>query len=80
VRGEGWKELKVGSVGQIERQWTADQQVVRLKDLQDVGVVGDVEHFKPALWALAVRCGTLYAGHTVVTADGAAWIWRLASR
>jgi hypothetical protein len=79
VRGEGWKELKVGSVGAIECQWTPDKQVVKLNDLHYVGVVGDVERFKATFWELAVRRGVLYAGHTVVTADGAAWIWRVAS-
>jgi hypothetical protein len=79
VRGEGWKELKVGSIGRIERHWTPDTQVVKLKDLHYVGVVGDVGRFKNTFWELAVRRGAIYAGHTVVTADGAAWIWRLAS-
>lgn len=79
VRGEGWKEVKVGSVGQIERCWGSDQQVVKLKDLHYVGVVGDVIPFKRAFWELAVRQGVIYAGHTVVTADGAAWIWGVAS-
>lgn len=79
VRGEGWKELKVGSIGKIERHWTSDTQVVTLKDLHYVGVVGDVERFKSTFWALALRRGAIYAGHPVVTADGAAWIWRLAS-
>jgi hypothetical protein len=79
VRGEGWKELKVGSIGTIERGWTPDKQVVKLKDLHYVGVVGDGVRFKHTFWELAVRRGAIYAGHTVVTADGAAWIWRLAS-
>lgn len=79
IRGEGWKELKVGSVGTIERQWTLDKQVVKLNDLHYVGLVGDVDDFKAAFWALAARRGVLYAGDTAVTADGAAWIWRVAS-
>lgn len=79
VRGEGWKELKVGSVGTIERQWTPDKQVVKLNDLHYVGVVSDVERFKATFWELAVRRGVLYAGDTAVTADGATWIWRVAS-
>lgn len=77
VRQEGWKELKVGSIGRIERHWTADTQVVKLNDLHYVGVVGEVARFKNTFWELAVRRGAIYAGHTVVTADGAAWIWRL---
>ena len=79
IRGEGWKELKVGTVGHIQRQWTASQQVIRLSQLHYVGVVGDVKAFKPALWELAVHHDVPYAGHTVITADGAVWIWRLAA-
>jgi hypothetical protein len=79
VRGEGWKEFKVGSIGQIAREWTADGQVVRLQALSYASVLGDVKAFQARLWALAVQRGMMYAGHTVVTADGASWIWRVAS-
>ena len=79
VREEGWKELKVGSIGTLERPWTPDKQVVKLNDLHYVGGVGAVERFRATFGELALRRGVMYAGHTGVTADGAAWIWRVAS-
>jgi hypothetical protein len=42
-------------------------------------VLGGVEAFGDALWRLAVQQHVPYVGHLAVTADGAAWIWRLAS-
>jgi hypothetical protein len=41
--------------------------------------VGDVTAFENVLWALAVECDIPYAGLVVVTADGAALIWRLSA-
>jgi hypothetical protein len=41
-------------------------------------VLGDVEQFSPALWALAVRHDVPAAKQSRVTADGAAWIWNVA--
>lgn len=78
IRGEGWKEIKVGSIGQIERQGKPDGQAVGLKSLRYVGVLGNVHTFQSAFWALATQCQVMYAGETVVTADGAGWIWRVA--
>ena len=78
VRGEGWKELKVGLVADIP-EVTADAQdeQVHLTKLRYRAVVGDVATFAGVLWALAVFNAIPYAGLVVVTADGAAWIWRL---
>jgi hypothetical protein len=39
--------------------------------------LGDAHSFSTHLWQLAVEQQVPYAGHGVVTADGAAWIWRL---
>ena len=80
VRGEGWKELKVGLVADMPTVQaiaeTEDGQV-HLTNLHYCGVVGDVATFGEALWTLAVRHDIPYSGLVVVTADGAAWIWRL---
>ena len=80
VRGEGWKELKVGLVADMPTVQaiaeTEDGQV-HLTNLRYCGVVGDVATFGEALWTLAVRHDIPYSGLVVVTADGAAWIWRL---
>lgn len=78
VRGEGWKELKVGLVADIPAvSDTAEDGQVHLTKLQYRAVVGDVGLFAAVLWALAVVNAIPYAGLVVVTADGAAWIWRL---
>ncbi len=69
VRGEGWKELKVGRVADMPVGNFANDEHIRLSHLRYCGVLGDVAAFEPAL---------PYAGVVVVTADGAAWIWRLA--
>lgn len=77
IRQEGWKELKAGVVGDIEREWTPTRQAVHLTRQHYTAVIGAVERFSAAFWALAVEQQVPYAGQTVVTADGAAWIWRL---
>jgi len=78
VRGEGWKELKVGLVADIPTLNAVDEDGhTHLTNLCYAGVVGDVSAFESVLWALAVQHAIPYAGLVVVTADGAAWIWRL---
>ncbi len=80
VRGEGWKELKVGLVADIPTvTLAAEDGQVHLTHLRYCAVVGDVATFAGVLWALAVQHDIPYAGLVVVTADGAAWIWRLSA-
>jgi hypothetical protein len=84
VRGEGWKELKAGVIGDIEQarvQTTTrpDDQSHRLRHLRYVGVVGDGHAFSRAMWILALQHGVPYAGRSAVIADGASWIWRVAA-
>lgn len=79
IRGEGWKELKVGVVSTLlppEQQSEACEDAIG-HDLHYTAVLGGVEQFAPALWALAVAQTVPYAGHVAVTADGAPWIWNL---
>jgi hypothetical protein len=78
VRGEGWEELKVGLVADGPLVNLAKDEPVHLSKMRSCGVLGDVAAFEPALGALAVEHAIPYAGVVVVTADGAAWIWRLA--
>jgi hypothetical protein len=77
VRGEGWKELKVGVVSNlVAPQDRHDDRDERLSYAQHyTASLGGVDEFSAALWRLAVQHGVPYAGHVVVTADGAAWIW-----
>ena len=80
VRGEGWKELKVGLVADIPTVTvTAEDGQMHLTNLRYCATVGDVATFGGVFWALAVWNDIPYAGLVVVTADGAAWIWRLSA-
>jgi hypothetical protein len=80
VRGEGWKELKVGVIGRLLPPWELDDETAaRSHDLRYTAYLGGVEGFSAVLWQLAVQQQVPYAGHVVVTADGAGWIWRLAA-
>lgn len=83
IRGEGWKEIKVGAIGDIEQRSERDP-VTDEEKLQahciHVGyaaVLGSPEAFAPALWALAVGKEVPQAADSCVTADGAEWIWNL---
>jgi hypothetical protein len=83
IRGEGWKEFKVGTVFDIQRRWEREPQTGELAErphaaqIASTATLGSVNAFAPALWALAVERGIPQADHTSVTADGAAWIWNL---
>lgn len=77
IRGEGWKEVKIGLVSDFEPDWSGKQATIKLKDMVYSAVIGDVTTFAPVLWALAVQHAVPYAGRLVVVADGAQWIWRL---
>jgi hypothetical protein len=80
IRDEGWKELKVGVIGTLSPPWTwAEGQNARSYDLHYTACLGSADAFAPRLWQLAVQQRLPYAGHVVVTADGAGWIWRLSA-
>ncbi len=78
IRGEGWKEMKVGLVSGIRHQWQQTHHKIKLIDIDYTAIIGGVDQFKDAMWELAVRHDVIYAGRSAVTADGAQWIWRLA--
>src|SRR5258708_3466361 len=85
IRGEGWKEMKVGAVYDVSVRLEYDERSGEYADLphaQQVAytaVLGDVDHFRPALWALAVAHDLPTAQQSSVTADGAEWIWNLSA-
>jgi len=84
IRGEGWKEMKVGTVYDVEVRLQRDPETHDLVErahavqIAYTAVLGSADEFSPALWALAWRRGLPMATDTSVTADGAEWIWRLA--
>ncbi len=85
VRGEGWKEFKIGSVFDVSQHWERDPQTQELVErphahhISYTAVLGDVKRFAPALWCLAVQRDVPQAHDSSVTADGAEWIWNLAA-
>jgi len=79
IRGEGWKEIKVGVVGDIAHDRQRASKTVRVQAMRYTAVLGDVARFAPAMWALAVETNVPYAGRSAVTSDGASWVWRLSA-
>jgi hypothetical protein len=83
IRGEEWKELKVGCFFDVVVLPTVDPQT---KDRLDLGHalhnsyvshLGGPEEFGRALWTEAQRRQWDRAVDTEVVADGATWIWNL---
>jgi hypothetical protein len=84
IRGEGWKEFKVGTIFEVEQRWERDPdtrelvQVPHGVEMVYTAVLGSASEFMPALWKLAVDQHIPQADDTSITADGAEWIWNLA--
>ena len=84
IRGEGWRELKVGTVFDVETRLERNPQTRELDEMAHgvnvhyTAVLGAKDAFKPALWALAVQHDLPTARHRSVVADGALWIWDVA--
>lgn len=83
VRGEGWKEFKTGAVfdliavPELNRDTGEWEDQVHGVNLAYRAVLGSVNEFAPALWALAVERDVPQAADVAVVADGADWIWNL---
>lgn len=84
IRDEGWRELKVGTVFDVELRLERNPQTQELDEMAHgvnvhyTAVLGTKDDFKPALWALAVQQDLPTARHRSVVADGALWIWDVA--
>ena len=84
IRVEGWRELKVGAVFDVEKRRERNPQTQELDEMAHgvnvnyTAVLGSKEAFKPALWALAVQHDLPTARNRSVVADGALWIWDVA--
>jgi hypothetical protein len=83
IRGEGWKEFKVGAVFDVEQRLERDPNTSELVEqahgvnVAYAAVLGSVDRFAPALWVEAVNHRVPQAANSSVTADGADWIWNL---
>lgn len=84
IRGEGWREMKVGAVFDVEMRLERNPQTHELDEMAHgvnghyTALLGTKEAFTPALWALAVEQNLPTAKDRAVVADGAAWIWNVA--
>jgi len=84
VRQEGWKELKVGAVFDIEVRLGKDEQTREPVQMAHAvhnsyaAHLGGPEVFGEMVFAEARRRGWEQAQDTQVVADGAAWIWNQA--
>jgi hypothetical protein len=84
IREEGWKELKVGCVFDVEVRSVFDQEAGRIEkrahavDNSYVAYLGGPEVFGQKMWAEADRRCWEQASATEVLGDGARWIWNLA--
>jgi hypothetical protein len=84
IRGEGWKEFKAGTVFEVIVRPSLDRATSDWVDevhgvkMSYRAVLGSVEDFTPALWALAVERQVPQAAEVSVVADGADWIWNVA--
>ena len=84
IRQQGWRELKVGAIFDIEQRLERDPQTQVLieyahaRQTHYTAAFGGKEVFAQAFWALAVEQDIPTAKESCVCADGAAWIWSIA--
>lgn len=84
IRGEGWKELKLGCHFEVGVGWERDPRTCdwgpcgQARGMRYVAHLGGPEEFGQALYTLAFRQGWTRAADTLVLGDGAPWIWNQA--
>ena len=84
IRGDNWREMKVGAVFDVETRLERNPHSGELEEMAHgvnvhyTAVLGSKEDFKPALWALAVAHQLPTACNRSTVADGALWIWDVA--
>ena len=79
IRGEGWKEIKLGMVFKDDKILNKDKERHIITDKDYVGFFGSAEEFKKMLFAAAVKNGFMDVKEVVILGDGAAWIWNMAN-
>ena len=85
ILGEGWKELKIGCIFDVEVGPTLDRETGEHIELAHAvrnsytAHLGGPETFGEMVWAEAARRDWEGAEDTEVIGDGAPWIWNLAA-
>jgi len=85
IRGEDWKELKVGCFFKVEQAPTLDPETMdwidlaHARQLSYVSHLGGPEPFGKKMWTESKRRTWHKASDTQVVGDGAVWIWNLVS-
>ena len=85
IRKEGWKEVKIGVVFEIEVRPTKEKKTGEMVDLAHavdnsyVAHLGGPEVLGEKTWTEARRRGWEQAQDTIVVGDGASWIWNQAA-
>jgi hypothetical protein len=83
IVGEGWKELKMGCVFEIEQRPSFDKELLEWEEQGHAvhnsytAYLGGPERFGQYAWAEAERRGWERAWETEAVGDGAVWIWNL---
>lgn len=84
IRDQGWRELKVGAISDIERRLERNPKSQELEEMAHgvnvhyTAVLGSKDDFTPALWALAVEQDVPTALKRATVGDGALWVWNVA--
>jgi hypothetical protein len=84
IRGQGWREIKVGAVFDVETRLERNPQTQQLDEMAHgvnvhyTAVLGTKDDFTPALWRLAVQQQLPTARNRSTVGDGALWIWDVA--
>lgn len=83
LREEGWKELKIGAVFELEPEMLYDEQsremvpYGRAVNNSYVAHLGEPQPFGQMMWAEAKARGWERCYETQIIGDGAPWIWNL---
>ncbi|NLY71495.1 MAG: ISKra4 family transposase, partial [Clostridiales bacterium] len=78
IRGEGWKEIKLGMIFRDDRILNRNKERHIITEKDYVACLGSAEEFKKMLWSEAIKNGYQEVKEVVMLGDGAKWIWNIA--
>lgn len=78
IRGEGWKEIKLGMIFKDSKIINRDKERHIITEKEYVACLGTAEEFKKMLWAAAIKNGFQNVKEVVILGDGSKWVWNIA--